>query len=369
MTKQSFFSKIFGYNDESETEIRKVRSDSQVEKLNKSDAGTLADVINFVAELQSYYYNDICKMQTGLTIQNELPSKEKFINKKIQQDKIALMQIDEILKEIEQCEREYHKIAGKAIYSFYEEIEQAKLLSIQEKVFQIIIKLGGINTKPELKSVILKKIETYKTKWKINKEIQIPSNCNAVIIDEKDEIEKYQFGEFSKEVYSSDNDKTLTLTQFNQIRELKVEFEDKVEVDSLWVYVSSVSRLQLNFMRRTSVIENDWEYMPDLKDKLCYDIVKTEKFEEYIKGILQIILSKKTYAVISIIIPTDDMVSCIGPVKYYEGKVEILKKYWFYLRERSGVYKNNLLSARIDRRNIPEKLPIISYLKFRKIHF
>lgn len=368
MTKQNFFSRLFGYNDESEPEI-KIRSDSEVEKTNKSDAGTLADVINFVAELQSYYYNGICKMQTELIIKNELPKKEKFINKKIQQDKIALLQIDEILKKIQANEREYQKIAGKAIYSFYEEIEKAKLLSVQEKVFRIIIKLGEINTKIELNSVIFKRIEAYRANWKINPQIAISSNSNAILIDEKDGIEKYQFGEFLKNVYLDDNDKILTLTQIDKIRNLKIEFEEEVKTDSLWIYASSATRLQLNFMRRTSVIEDRWEYRTNTENQLYYDIVKKEKIEEYIKGILQILLSKKTYAVISIIVPTEDMLSCIGKTKYCGEKVEICRKYRFYLKERSGLYKNNLLSARIDRRNIPEKLQIISYLEFKNKFF
>lgn len=63
------------------------------------------------------------------------------------------------------------------------------------------------------------------------------------------------------------------------------------------------------------------------------------------------------------------MKKSIGPTEYRGDKVEICKKYRFYLKERNGLYKKNLLTARVDRRNIPEKLQFISYLDFRKAYF
>ena len=97
--------------------------------------------------------------------------------------------------------------------------------------------------------------------------------------------------------------------------------------------------------------------------------MKVTDFEKYLKGILQIVLTKANHAVISVVVPTDDMKNVIGKIEEKGDKVEIYKRYRFYLKERSGLYKDNLLTTRIDKRCIPEKLRFISYLKFKKIYF
>lgn len=71
------------------------------------------------------------------------------------------------------------------------------------------------------------------------------------------------------------------------------EFEEKFPTDTIWVYASSATRLQLNYMRRTCFIDNTWKYVPDEDKTLCFDIVKVTDLVQYLKGILQIILTKK----------------------------------------------------------------------------
>ena len=145
------------------------------------------------------------------------------------------------------------------------------------------------------------------------------------------------------------------------------EFKDRIPTDEVWIYVSNVTRFQLNFMRRTCVIGNTWEEMP--KNKLILDVVKVKDLKQYLKGILQIVFTQNAHAVISVVVPTNQMLSVIGPIEKNGEKVEIVKRYRFYLKERSGLYKNNLLTTRISRRRIPEKLQFISYLEFKKIYF
>lgn len=370
MAQRSFFAKLFGLN-ESETidENRSedlVKEDTQEEEASPS----LQDAINFIVELQSYYYNDICKMQSDLLVQTSLSqNRVNFINKKIKQEQQALSQIDVLLEIVKQNEREYQSVWKKSIYSFYDEIEKTKLLSVQKKVFEILLKLYEINTKEELKSVIQGRLEKYKDAWNINGNFELPVNVNAILIDEADGIEKYSFGRFCKYVYASNTDKVLTPKQLDAIRKLSLEFENKIPTNNVWVYVSSCARYKLNFMRRTCILGNDWEYKPETEKGLFFDVIQVKDLEEYLKGVLQIVLARKTYSVISIVVPTMEMINVIGETKQEEGKVKICKEYRFILKERSGLYKENLLTARIDRRCIPEKLKFISFLKFKRDYF
>ena len=212
-----FLAKLLGFDDDDDSttnrqEESQVESEPEVEVL--SVGTSLLDVANFVAELQSYYYNDICKMQADLVVQtNMTQSHINFVNKKIKQEQVALSQIDEILSQVRDKEREYQSVWGKSIYSFYDEIEKVKLASAQEKVFLIILRLCSVNTKPELKSVIYNRIKSYKEAWNIGGEIQIPTNYNVVLVDEKDGVEKYQFGEFTKYVITGKDDKVLSPSQ------------------------------------------------------------------------------------------------------------------------------------------------------------
>ncbi len=372
MAEGNFFARFFrleGTKSTTNSEENRVENNAENYSI-ESDGTKLQDVVNFVAELQSYYYNDICKMQTDLVVQTSMVQSEiNFVIKKIKQDQVALSQIDEILNLVKENEREYQSIWRKSVYSFFDEIEKEKLVTVQEKVFNIVLRLCIVNTKPELKNIILDRIDKYKVAWNIKEEIQIPTNFNVILVDEKKGIEKYQFGEFTKNVIANNDDKVLSSARLDKIRTMNFEVEEAFTTDNVWVYVSSVTRLQLNYMRRTCFIDNIWEYVPDENKNLYLDVVKVVDLEQYLKGVLQIVLTKRNFAVISIVIPTNDMKSIIGPTKTRGDKVEICKKYKFYLKERKGLYKENLLTARVDRRNIPEKLKFISYLEFRKTYF
>ena len=368
MPKSNFLDRLFGLVDSSSTVENENRIDKEENKEKENAQATLQDVVSFIAELQSYYYNDICKMQSDLVVKAFTPNQEKFINKKIKQEQVVLSQIDEILKLVKQNEKEYQSIWRKSIYSFYDELEKVKLAEVQAKVFEIIVKLCAINTKPELKPVIFKRMQSYKNAWNIPGELEQPKNYHVVLLEENDGIEKYQFGEFQKSVYTFENDVVLNAKQLEQIQNLTFEFEPKFRINQVWVHVAGVTRAQLNRMRRTCLIENSWEQLEQRKD-LYFDVVKFEDLEQYLKGILQIVLTKNAHAVISIVIPTDRMLSLTGETKQNGEKIEICKKYQFYLRERSGIYGEKLLTARISRRYIPEKLKFVSYLKFRKEHF
>lgn len=368
MAEGNFFTRLFRIDNANSDVENEDRTENIAEtNITESTETTLQDAVNFVAELQSYYYNDICKMQTELVVQTLEASEERFIKKKIKQDQIALSQIDEILDLVKQNEKEYQSVWKKSIYSFYDEIEKSKLAVVQTKVFTILTKLCAINTKQELKSIIFNRIEKYKDAWNIPGEIKIPENFNVILVGGGNDIESYSFGKFFKTVNACDSDITLSPKQLDQIRALDFEFEEEIPTDKVWVYVSNVTRFELNYMRRTCIIGNTWEKASE--DCLEFDIAETKDLEQYLKGILQIVFTKNVHAVISIVIPTSDMLSVIGPTEMKGDKVEICKKYRFYLKERSNLYKNNLLTTRISRRDIPEKLLFLSYQKFRKMYF
>jgi len=216
-----------------------------------------------------------------------------------------------------------------------------------------------------LESIILNRIEIYRQAWNIDGQIAIPKNYNAVLVDFAEGIQKYRFGDFEKQVVECESEKTLTPAQLDKIRALQFEFENEVSTNTVWVYVSSATRLQLNFMRRTCMLGNDWEYSAN--SNLSFDIVKVEELEQYLKGILQILLQRRTYAVISIVIPTNDMLRSIGPTEINSDKVTICNKFWFVYNERRCM--KNYLTARVDRRHIPETLKFVSYPNFRKVNF
>lgn len=369
MAEGNFFTRLFGRDDNAsnaEPENR-IENISQID--NTESTGTaLTDAVNFVAELQSYYFNDICKMQSDLLMQTLTTGEERFINKKIKQEQVALSEIDEILDSITQDEKEFHSSTGrKSFYSFYDDIEKAQLTTVQTKVFKTLTKLCSINTKQELENIIFDRLNQYKEAWDISEEIEIPKNFNVILISGDEQTETYRFGEFCKTVNASDNDIVLTSNQLDKIRNLDFAFESSFPTDTVWVYVSNATRLQLNFMRRTSIVNNTWENFSN--DNLSFDIVKLEDLDQYLKGILQIVFTKNAYAIISIVIPTHDMIHAIGPTEIDDDKVEICKKIRFILQERSGIYGDHLLTARISRKDIPETLQFISYLEFKSIYF
>lgn len=370
MAKEGFWARLFGADDNTTSPATNDRN-SESNSTSTNEA-TLSDVIAFLIEIRNYYDNDITRMRTSLCLMevNMTESEERFTNKKIRQEEIALAQIDKVLAQVRVEEEKYRTVFKKSMYSFFDEVEDAKLAEAQTAVLGIIIKLCEINTKPELDNVIRSRIESYRQTWNISTELDIPQNYNPVLVDEEDGIETYRFGKFTKKVKQCEHERTLTPKQLQRIRTLKIGFEKTIETDVVWVRVSSVTRAQLNLMKKTCIFENDWEHVDEEDVKLTFDVVRKEELEQYLKGILQIVLPRRNHAVISIFIPTNNMLRIIGPVKELEQRVEIEKKFLFIYRERSLRYYNgNLMTDRIDRRHLPEDLYFISLPNFRKAHF
>lgn len=369
MAKGDFWSRLFGLDDDGQEGTLGNEQSGQKQEENQV-GNTLQDAITFVEELQSYYYNDICKMQADLVMQSNLSEKQvKVAQKKVHQDQIALDQIDKILDQLKAYMGEYQTVWKKAFYSFYDDIEKQKMEEVQKDVFTVLLELSAVNTKPELTQIIANRLANYHKAWNIAQKLEIPKNYNVILTDEKGGVETYQFGDFSKQVYTRENDVELTEEQLKQIRMMKVDLGAQVPTKEVWVYVTNSTRLQLNFMRRTCFVNTTWEYSKEDSSKLFLDVVKVCDFEQYIKGVLQLVFSKNRYAIVSLVIPTNEMLNSIGPTLQVDGKVQICNRLRFILNERSSLYKDNLRTQRLDRRDIPEELQFISYPDFRKMYF
>ena len=97
---EGFWARLFGF-DNAESEYKNEGRSEDVAGIDTSEnmGTTLQDAVSFIAELQSYYYNDICKMQADLAVQTTLSqSRVNFIKKKLRQEQVALSQIDQILE-------------------------------------------------------------------------------------------------------------------------------------------------------------------------------------------------------------------------------------------------------------------------------
>lgn len=370
---EGFWARLFGLDSsDEETSIDTTGTTSVATP--KTEDVTLQDAITFVTELQSYYFNDICKMQADLTYQADLTQNQiNFSQKKITQDQVALAQIDEVLNSIRKIENEYQTIWKKSIYSFYDEIEKKELNKAEKEVFTAVLHLCEINTKPELDDVIGKRIKKYKDNWEINEAIELPKNTKAILISEQDGIEEYRFGNFSKKVVIFQNERVLSPKQLDKIMKISFQFPQNFPTSIVWVHVASVTRAELNFMRRTCIMRNNWEEPLEDASKLYFDQVKVVELEYYLRGVLQIVLKRTNHAVVTIVIPTANLISKIGPTEQIEeNKIRICKNLRFVLNERSYTergYGNNMITARIDRRNIPEVLEFIPYLQFKKEYF
>lgn len=368
MAKGGLFSRLFGLEDESESTL--TNEQGEIGQSENQHGTTLQDAIAFTEELQSYYYNDVCKMQADMVVQTNLTEQgARIAQKKINQDKIALAQIDQILAQLKECAGEFQSVWKKAVYSFYDEIEKQKLVSVRTKVFTILLRLNVVNTKPELKSVIIKRLESYQKAWNICGNVEIPKNYNIILTDGANGLETYHFGPFEKKVQSKQNEVELTLEQLEQIRNMEVNLQERISTDRVWVYVANVTRLQLNFMRRTFFVRSTWEFQEDDDSKLLLDEVRTCDFEQYVKGVLQIVFAQNRYAIVTLVIPTAEMLRAIGTIRQEGTKVEICKRLKFILKERSGLYKDNLRAQRLDRRDLPQELHFMSYPEFRKMYF
>lgn len=339
------------------------------QKQNEDTPIKLSEVTDFIRELESYYTNDIFKERSEFINANLSEDEIVLLKKRIAEDEGALEDISCIKDKVIEQERSCSEIWGKSSYSFYDKLESRKLEEIFKETFEIIKKLVDANVKEELDEIIVDRLEVYYKSWKIGSEFTIPINTGLRIksrsLNKKTNLkeEVYQFGVFQKRIIAEDEN-TLLKEQIDALKKMQIQISELANTQSVWIRCVTITREQLNFIKKTLVFPNDWEVGEN--DKLTYDIVNTEELEYYIRSVLQLILSKKDYVLISMLIPNSNLLQGIVRVDDAERKVTILDKEKYVLMERNGAYKNNLKFNFISRKEDLRQLSFISYETFVK---
>lgn len=353
---KKIFSDFIGENEVENDNIVEGRVDKTPE---------IATLIDFVRELEAYYTNDIFKAKSSYINQELSEDQVSFLKKKIQMYEIAVHMITNIKENLLEKERSCQELWGKTSYSFYEELEKIKMKDIFSEVFEIAQQLTTVNVIPELDTIIEKRLFFYKESWEIEGK-DIPINTSVRIIEKKGNIEKYQFGKFTKEIIEEGSGKVLSPEQLSAIKNLKVKisFENPAR-DNLWIRCTTINRRQLEHLKKTTFFENDWEN--GLKDEFVYDIVQYDEIEYYIRAVMELILPRKDFVVISIVNPnmffsqlTKDSVF----VDLENRKVKVIDRMKFLLRERTGEYGDNLQFEYVSRKQNLSEINFQPYKDF-----
>lgn len=328
-------------SEESEKEEEKnktLRNDNMQEQEDDSPI-KLNEVADFVRELASYYTGDIFKERSEFINANLSEDDIIFLKKRIAEDEVALDRISAIKDKVVEQERSCREIWGKSSYSFYDELESKKLKEIFKKSFEIIKKLVEVNVKEDLDEIIIKRLERYYKSWSLGETFVAPINTGLRIQHREVNQETYKFGRFKKDIYAEDT-KTVRKEQVEKIKTIKIQ-ADCADTQNVWIRCVTITRQQLNFIKKTLVFENDWEVGEE--NQLTYDIVQADEIEYYIQSILQLILQRKDYVLISILTPNHnllDQLSGIISIEKERKKVIILNPEKYILMERNGIYKD-----------------------------
>lgn len=353
--------------DEGETNLR-----NNLEKQNEETQIKLSEVTNFIRELESYYTNDIFKERSEFINANLSEDEIAFLKRRIAEDEGALKDISEIKDKVIEQERGCSEIWGKSSYSFYNKLEARKLEEVFKETFDIIKNLVGVNVKEELDDIIIDRLKAYYKSWNIGSEFIIPINTGLRIkslsVNEKTNIkeEKYQFGVFNKRIIAEDEN-FLLKEQTEAIKKMKVKISELENMQSVWIRCMTITRKQLNYVKKTLAFQNDWEVGEN--DKLKYDIVNIEEIEYYIKSVLQLILGRKDYVLIAILIPNTNLLQQLSGIICIDDskrKVTILDNAKYVLMERNVAHKNNLRFNFISKKDDLNQVSFMSYESFVK---
>lgn len=323
----------------------------------------LSVVIDFVREIEAYYTNELFRQKSNYINDTKLTEDQVvFLKKKIQEYEIAIKLITEIKDKLLERQKECRDLWGKTSYSFYEELEKVKFDDIFNDVFNIVKQIVTINVIPELDKIIMKRLELYKNSWNINCGNLPRSNCLR-IIERIGNVETYQFGCFQKKVVDVGYFEELLPEQINAIKKVQIELKFETPVDNVWIRCTTINRKQLEYLKRSTFFENDWE--EDMKYDIVYDMVNYCDLESYIRAIMQLLLPRKPYVIISIINPNSDVFQLVkNAIEIQDKKVKVIDRMAFLLPERIGQYGNNLQFECVSRKQNLEKLSFCPFKDF-----
>lgn len=353
---------IFEPNERSE-DLENTVSSKQEENESEEETIKLSVVIDFVRELEGYYINDIFKKRSSFMNDSITDEQASFLKKKIRQYEISLQEITNIKNKLLEKERNCRELWAKSSYSFYSELETDKLKNVFYEVFEIIRFLLLINVNPELDDIIERRLETYKESWNIVN-VSVEKNTTLRIMAMNNGIETYVFGDFKKQIISAKDE--LSLEQLELIRKLKIKFSFANPINRYWIHCSTISRTQLNFLKKTTVFPNDWEQ--NRENQIIYDIVEQNQIDYYIKAILQLLLNRKDFVLISLINPNEAFYEKVKNAIEIDSENKIVKvsdPMKFLFQERNGVYEDNLQFAVISKKKKLETLCFCSFKDFQ----
>lgn len=360
-----FLAKIFGRRDDALEETQTISPEMQKER---TEEVTIQEVVAFVEEIQSYYYNDICQMQSDI-IMGKDSQKEDFYKAIMEQEDQALKQIDQIVTKMKELELQLQELWGKSIYTFYQEIEEQNQREIKQEIFYQLLNLCTRNVKEELNSVIENKVRKVQQVWKICLNVFIPKNENLILLNKEKGIETYTFSGIRKQIIENKHPYHLSLKQLESIQNLKVEITVPEMVNEIWISMAAIPRLWLNRLRRTAMADSIWEENGIIGTRVKLDCIKCSQITSYMRNMLQLLWKKETYVVATVIYPTEQMLYQMGEIVYEQQKVFITKGLKFIWNERKGIYQENVQVARLDRRQIPQVIKFVPYLDLKKMYF
>ena len=360
-----FLARIFGRRDDALEETQTVSPEMQK---GRTEEVTIQEVVAFVEEIQSYYYNDICQIQSDI-IMGKDRQKEEFYKAIMEQEDQALKQIDQIVTKMKELELQLQELWGKSIYTFYQEIEERNQKEVKQEIFYQLLNLCTRNVKEELNSVIENKVRKVQQIWNICLDVPIPKNENLILLNKEKGIETYTFSGICKQIIENKDPYHLSLKQVESIQNIKVEITVPEMVNEIWISMAAIPRLWLNSLRRTAMFDSVWEENGLIGTQVRLDRIPSSDITSYMKSMLSLLWKKDTYVVATVIFPTEQMLYQIGKVVYEQQKVFITKGLKFIWNERKGVYQENVQVARLDRRRIPQVIKFVPYLDLKKMYF
>lgn len=364
-------------SDERNGELENTENENLEVRENEDTMGStteiieLSVVINFVRELESYYTNDIFKLNSDYIGNVQMSDDEiAFVKKKIAEYQAAVDLIELVKKQLIQEENKLRDIFGKSSYGFYDELVEEEKESTFKNAFHIVCKLMSINVIPKLDKIIQKRLEEYKASWRIAEDV--PPNTSLRLLDRSGKSETYKVCDFEKKIRISQNERELLQEQLVAIDQIQINpFALNNPTSKVWVRVATVSRKQLEYLKKSTVFPINWDTE---SNGICYDIVDISIFEAYIKSMIKLLIMYDDYIVISLVNPNSEMVQQLGNVVEVDEdakKVTITDKMAFLSYERTGIYKDNLQFELISRKGNLKSISFKSYYDFicKFIHY
>lgn len=363
---EKLFGKISGIFDSNKNEdhSKKIeapkRDEAEADQLDPS-----IKIIDFVREIERYYREYIFHTRSKYINGNLSDEEAMVFKRRMEQYEAVLNQIICIRTKLVELERNNNTF-GTESYSFGGLIQKDSLEQLHINSFEIAKQINSINVIPILDKIIADQLEIYRKTCNIQGS-EIPKNTSLRIIEVKDNAEFYQFGNFEKALVISDT-QALLPEQVKAINNLKITLSLKTPpANQLLIRCTTITRRQLDFLKKSTIFKNDWEV--GSSEDIYFDIVNSEDLDYYIKSLLQLLLNKKDFVMITVINPANEFSQVLQnmlQVDVQNQKVKVIDKMAFWLAERNDLFKDNLQFQFISRKDKMKQINFQTYREFIK---